>query len=565
MFDIPKEMSAIIKVIGVGGGGSNAVNYMYNQGIKGVDFIVCNTDCQALDTSPVPYKIQLGKTLTEGRGAGMNAEIGMNAAFENIDEIREVLSKNTKMVFITAGMGGGTGTGAAPVIAQVARELGILTVAIVTTPFDREGPRRILQASEGLERMRQYVDTLLVINNEKLRFTGKSLLVTQAFHQADDISAIAARGIAEVISVTGYINVDFNDVNTVLRNSGQALMGSASAEGDDRALKAVKAAMNSPLLSEDDIHGAKFVLLNITYGEKEALMDEVMEITDFIQDAAGEGAEVIWGHGLDTTLGEKLSITVIATGFSSNENSTYVAPERKVMVLDEDLKKEIVSPLNSPLQSAQTQSIPTETIQEPYLVSEETVNEAPAAPEVLDTNTFMNQPQSAPVKPEPAPVNTIKHDLFGSNEVQDSNSTIEWNVENVNPTIFDLTEELNPVGNVQQPEAPVAEQPEVIRHVLVDDAADKVRNYRIQSTVLPEEAQRRNEERVAKLQEITSKIQNAESIMEFENEPAYMRRNFDVTEETPSKENNVSRFGLSSNNDGESGLGNNSYLHDNVD
>ena len=199
------------------------------------------------------------------------------------------------------------------------------------------------------------------------------------------------------------------------------------------------------------------------------------------------------------------------------------------------------------------------------MVSEETVNEAPAAPEVLDTNTFMNQPQSAPVKPEPTPVNTIKHDLFGNNEVQDSNSTIEWNVENVNPTIFDLTEELNPVGNVQQPEAPVAEQPEVIRHVLVDDAADKVRNYRIQSTVLPEEAQRRNEERVAKLQEITSKIQNAESIMEFENEPAYMRRNFDVTEETPSKENNVSRFGLSSNNNGESGLGNNSYLHDNVD
>ena len=563
MFDIPKEMSAIIKVIGVGGGGSNAVNYMYTQGIKGVDFIVCNTDCQALDTSPVPYKIQLGKTLTEGRGAGMIPEIGMNAALENIEEIREILSKNTKMVFITAGMGGGTGTGAAPVIAQIARELGILTVGIVTTPFDREGHRRILQAAEGLDRMRQYVDTLLVINNEKLRFTGKNLVVSQAFHQADDISAIAAKGIAEVISVTGYINVDFNDVNTVLRNSGQALMGSASAEGDDRALKAIKAAMNSPLLSEYDIHGAKFVLLNITYGEKEALMDEVMEITDFIQDAAGECAEVIWGHGLDTTLGEKLSITIIATGFSSNENSTYVAPERKVMVLDEDLKKEIVSPLNSPLQSAQTQSIPTETIQEPYLVNEETVNEAPAAPEVLDTNTFMSQPQSAPVKPES--VNTIKHDLFGSNEVYDSNSTIEWNVENVNPTIFDLTEELNPVGNVQQPEAPKAAQPEVIRHVLEDDAAEKVRNYRIQSTVLPEEAQRRNEERVAKLQEITSKIQNAESIMEFENEPAYMRRNFDVSEETPSKENNVSRFGLSSNNNGESGLGNNSYLHDNVD
>ena len=219
-FDIPKGMSSIIKVIGVGGGGSNAVNHMFNQGIVGVDFIVCNTDRQALDISPVPHKIQLGLTLTEGRGAGMIPEVGMNAAIENIEELREVLSKNTKMVFVTAGIGGGTGTGAAPVIAQVAKDLGILTVGIVTIPFDFEGRKRRLQAEEGLEKMRQNVDTLLIINNEKLRAFGKNMALTKAFAEADNILTVAAKGIAEVISVTGMINVDFNDVNTVLRNSG---------------------------------------------------------------------------------------------------------------------------------------------------------------------------------------------------------------------------------------------------------------------------------------------------------------------------------------------------------
>ena len=232
IFDIPKDTNSIIKVIGVGGGGSNAVNFMFNQGIKGVDFVVCNTDRQALDISPVPYKIQLGKTLTEGRGAGMLPEVGMNAAFENIEDLREILSKNTKMVFVTAGMGGGTGTGAAPVIAQVAKELGILTVVIVTLPFDFEGKKRRLQADEGLERLRQNVDTLLVINNEKLRTIGKSLTLTEAFQKADNILTIAAKGIAEVIADTGVINVDFNDVNTVLRNSGRALIGSAVASGE---------------------------------------------------------------------------------------------------------------------------------------------------------------------------------------------------------------------------------------------------------------------------------------------------------------------------------------------
>ncbi|NBU91592.1 MAG: cell division protein FtsZ [Flavobacteriia bacterium] len=359
-------MNEIIKVIGVGGGGSNAVNYMYNQGIKGVDFVVCNTDRQALDISPVPCKIQLGKTLTEGRGAGMLPEVGMNAAFENIEELRELLSVNTKMVFVTAGMGGGTGTGAAPVIAQISKEMGILTVGIVTIPFDFEGKKRKMQAEEGLEKLRLNVDTLLVISNDKLRTIGKSLSLSEAFQKADNILTVAAKGIAEVIAETGLINVDFNDVNTVLRNSGRALMGSAIASGENRALEAVKGAMNSPLLNDHDIHGASFVLLNITYGDKEILMDEIMEITDFIQDAAGDDAEVIWGYGYDSNLGENISVTLVATGFSSSNNQGSVSlPERKVMNLTDEVKKEITAPLTSPFETTEAK-----IWDEPFLKSE---------------------------------------------------------------------------------------------------------------------------------------------------------------------------------------------------
>ncbi|GAB5419279.1 MAG: hypothetical protein Crog2KO_33790 [Crocinitomicaceae bacterium] len=318
-FDLPKdEATSIIKVIGVGGGGGNAVNHMYNQGIKGVDFIVCNTDLQALEVSPVPHKIQLGPSLTEGRGAGSLPEIGMNAAVENIEEIREFLGSGAKMVFVTAGMGGGTGTGAAPVIAKVAKELGILTVGIVTVPFNFEGRKRRIQAEEGLEEMRANVDTLLVINNERLREVTGNLSITNAFEKADDILATAARGIAEVIAVTGAINVDFNDVNTVMRDSGVAIMGSSAAEGDNRALKAVEQSLESPLLNDNDISGAEYVLLNITYGDKEVTMDEITEITDFIQEAAGSTADVIFGHAKDDDLGDKLSVTVIATGFASS-------------------------------------------------------------------------------------------------------------------------------------------------------------------------------------------------------------------------------------------------------
>jgi cell division protein FtsZ len=264
-FDLPKNQSSIIKVVGVGGGGSNAVNHMFSQGIDGVDFLVCNTDQQALDISPVPHKIQLGSTLTEGRGAGSIPEVGKNAAIENIDQIREILKTNTKMVFITAGMGGGTGTGAAPIIAEAAKELGILTVGIVTLPFAFEGRKRKLQASEGIKEIKQYVDTLLVINNDKLREIYGNLSVGAAFDHADNVLTTASKGIAEIITRIGYINVDFEDVRTVMSEGGVAIMGSAAAGGENRAITAVEHALTSPLLNDNNIRGAKYILLNIKF------------------------------------------------------------------------------------------------------------------------------------------------------------------------------------------------------------------------------------------------------------------------------------------------------------
>ncbi len=317
-FDMPVNRSSIIKVLGIGGGGSNAVNHMFTKGIKNVDFVICNTDSQALTNSPVPVKIQLGASLTEGRGAGNKPAIGREAAIENIDDVIEVLSNNTKMVFITAGMGGGTGTGAAPVIAKAAQELGILTVAIVTIPFRNEGQRRINQAMEGIAEIEKYVDSLLVINNEKIREMYGDLRVSEAFSRADDVLAVAAKGIAEIITVHGYINVDFADVETVMNNSGVSIMGSATATGPDRAMEAVQEALNSPLLNDNNIEGARNLLINITSGSEEATMDEIGEITDFIQSCAGEDADMIWGNGVDENLGEALCVTVIATGFETN-------------------------------------------------------------------------------------------------------------------------------------------------------------------------------------------------------------------------------------------------------
>jgi cell division protein FtsZ len=317
-FELPVNKHSIIKVLGIGGGGGNAVNHMHSLGIKDVDFMVCNTDAQALANSPVPLKIQLGESLTEGRGAGNKPEIGRQAAIENLNDVTEVLSNNTKMVFITAGMGGGTGTGAAPVIAKAAKELGILTVAILTIPFRNEGQRRINQALEGIAEIENHVDSLLVINNEKIRSIYGDLKVSEAFSKADDILAIAAKGIAEIITVHGYINVDFADVETVMTNSGVAIMGSAKSEGEDRAIKAVQDALKSPLLNDNDIKGAKNILINITSGTEEVTMDEIGQITDYIQECSGSDADLIWGNGVDENLGNQLSVTIIATGFGTN-------------------------------------------------------------------------------------------------------------------------------------------------------------------------------------------------------------------------------------------------------
>ena len=317
-FELPVNKSREIKVIGIGGGGSNAVNHMYKQGIKDVDFIVCNTDAQALASSPVPVRIQLGESLTEGRGAGNKPEIGRQAAIENLQDVIEALEGSTKMVFLTAGMGGGTGTGAAPVIAKATKELGILTVAIVTIPFRFEGQQRINQAIEGINQLEEHVDSLLVINNEKLREIYGDLKLSEAFAKADDILSMAARGIAEIITVPGYINVDFADVETVMKDSGVAILGSGTATGEGRAVKAIETALNSPLLNNNDITGADNILLNITSGEDEISMDEVGEITDYINHSASRNATIIWGTGMEKSLGEEISVTIIATGFKTN-------------------------------------------------------------------------------------------------------------------------------------------------------------------------------------------------------------------------------------------------------
>ena len=566
-FDLPRDYNSIIKVIGVGGGGSNAVNHMFNQGIVGVDFIVCNTDRQALDISPVPYKIQLGAQLTDGRGAGMLPEVGMAAANENIEEIRELLSKNTKMVFVTAGMGGGTGTGAAPVIAQVAKDLGILTVGIVTIPFNFEGKKRRLQAEEGLNKMRENVDTLLVINNERLREFGKDMSLTDAFSYADDILTVAARGIAEVISVTGVINVDFNDVNTVLRNSGHAIMGSASAEGENRALEAVTSALTSPLLMDNEIDGARYVLLNITYGSKEVMMDEITEITDYIQEAAGATADVIWGHGLDSSLGEKISITLIAAGLKDVPlNGFEKAPERKVVDLHAENNKEITSLLTNPVSSVEgSGNSKDEFSEEPFLKSEQiTDNTIPA--ESISQNFSEKKSYDlfeSAVEINPSVILDVNDDTNFVEEItfHENEATSNTEAKDVQPEFsWDIG-----VSNSDASESStkIEEKEEIVRHMLEEEVIMELDSEVKQTT--PEEQQKIAQERSSKIIEYTNKLKNAEGIADFENEPAYVRRNISLNQSIPSSEESVSRFGLSEEEDGKSGLRSNNFLHDNVD
>jgi cell division protein FtsZ len=524
-FDLPKDQSSIIKVIGVGGGGGNAVTHMYNEGIKGVDFIICNTDQQALDVSPVPNKIQLGASLTEGRGAGAIPEIGKNAAIENIDEIKDILSKNTKMVFITAGMGGGTGTGAAPVIAKVAKDMGILTVAIVTIPFTFEGRKRKTQAELGLDELKRSVDTILIINNDKLREMFGNLTLGNAFAKADNVLATAAKGIAEVISKTGNINVDFNDVSTVMKDSGAAIMGSASANGEGRAIEAVTNALTSPLLNDNNIEGATYVLLNITYGANEMSMDEMSEITDYIQDSAGSTAEVIFGLAHDESLEDAINVTLIATGFHTNPlTGLDKEPEKTIHKLDDTEVKAVVNQIESPTDNNQwtptvedkVEGIIEDEVEEPFLkVKEKTVEQ----------------------------------------------TEINWS--------FDANTEESKQEEIN---SEVKEEKEVIRHYLTDEVEDKVELEKNTSKPIlsQEDQQRRAKERMERIQEYTQKLKNSNGLTELEKEPAYKRRDINFEDiEHSSEEVNESRFTLGKTDEnGQTKIelkSNNSFLHDNVD
>lgn len=361
-FDLPKEKSSIIKVIGVGGGGSNAVNHMFSQSIEGVNFIICNTDAQAIALSKVPNKVQLGPHLTQGLGAGANPDIGRQATEESLEEIKRILEVNTKMAFITAGMGGGTGTGGAPIIAKICKDLGILTVGIVTTPFGYEGKRRLQQAQDGINSLKNYVDTLLVISNDKLRHQFGNLKMKEAFAKADDVLATAAKCITDVINSTGQINVDFADVCTVMKNGGVAILGNAAANGENRAQSAIEQALNSPLLNDNDIKGAKWILININSaeGEHEFTMDEVEIIQNYILSQAGEDTDVILGMGYDNTLGDHIGITLIATGFHHKDPFTKERPK----VADKKEEK-IVMQLSMPSPEEKKA-----TIQQPVLFEE---------------------------------------------------------------------------------------------------------------------------------------------------------------------------------------------------
>jgi cell division protein FtsZ len=544
-FDLPKEQSSIIKVIGVGGGGSNAVNHMYRLGIKGVDFVVCNTDHQALDTSPVPTKIPLGQSLTEGRGAGSIPDVGKNAAIENLEDVNEILAKNTKMIFVTAGMGGGTGTGAAPVIAQAARDMGILTVGIITVPFTFEGRKRRTQAEEGIEKMRESVDTLLVINNDKLREMFGNLTLVNAFENADDVLAIAAKGIAEVISVTGQINVDFNDVNTVMKDSGVAIMGSAEAEGENRAIKCVENALNSPLLNDNNIDGAKYVLLNITYGTQAVLMDEISDITDYIQEEAGSTADVIWGHGYDESLGDKLCVTIIATGFNTTPHTglSMKAPKKNIMNLEDDSPEIITNEseqLTEPITNIVEESLeetpelnPSESAMKRYVLEEDD--------EISEENEITNDTEESD-----------NSSLYEQNN-QQSDGKVRFLLED--DEMPNLDTDLKQSENTQIVEA---------------DLMTANDEEKIVDQVKQVESKAISDERLERIKKATDKLRSPLGLNEMESEPAYKRRNVDLKDVKYSDDSSSSRYTLWENiNDSgekETGLSdNNSFLHDNVD
>ncbi len=495
LFDLPKDEPSIIKIIGVGGGGSNAVTHMYKQGIVGVDYAICNTDAQAMHLSPVPNKISLGQLLTEGRGAGSKPSVGKQACLESLEEIKDFLESGTKMAFITAGMGGGTGTGAAPIIAKAAQELGILTVGIVTLPFTFEGRMRVSNGMEGLDDLRKNVDCLVVISNDKLRQIHGNLSISQAFSQADNILCTAAKGIAEIITVPGYVNVDFEDVNTVMRGSGVAIMGTAAVEGENRARRAVDEALNSPLLEENNIRGAKNILVNITSGVKEATMDEIFEITEFIQEEAGNETNLIWGNCYDERLGEKIAVTIIATGFE--------AADRK-----------------NKMQGQNAQQAPSNERQIVHLDDE-----------------------AAGKKPQPSLFTITSDEAYAPVDEKAANS-LEFEFDNIRETVDKIRR--------QTP----ANEPFVHREV--EDLSPEERRRRI-------EAAQRHREEVRNRPINVVKLNSPQTIIDLENQPAYLRKNINLDDVPDAERQEMSSWTISLEEEGEIRMNGNSFLHDNVD
>jgi cell division protein FtsZ len=520
-FDLPKHHKSIIKVIGVGGGGSNAVNHMFRQGIKDVEFVVANTDLQALNGSPVPYKLQLGVNLTEGLGCGANPEVGRAAAIESKEQIREMLM-GTKMVFVTAGMGGGTGTGAAPVIAKIAKDMDILTVGIVTAPFSFEGKKKMAQAELGIDAFRSSCDTVLVILNDKLREIYGNLSIGQAFGEADNVLTTAAKGIAEIITLAGYVNVDFQDVRTVMLNAGAAVMGSAETRGESRAIKAAQQALASPLLDNHDIMGAKKILLSIISGEEAELqMDELTTITEYIQEQAGDEAEVIFGHGVDPDLGDRIRATVIATGFVSERMLKSESNAKKVHELDRSQISLFEGVDNSVNQQTQELKLKVKTDNDRPILKEDKQDELPPTKEekhIQERTYFFEVPNK--VESNSQEEDEGEESLFGNDEEE-----------------FDLGKEIS------------ADQ------VINEEGMMEVRKTKKR---LEEQARIRRE----KLQSAKKQEMSKEEFNEKWTLPAYLRRGVKMDNVPHSSESFISRYNL---NDDNNLLGNNKFLHDNVD
>jgi len=535
----PKQFPSIIKVLGVGGGGSNAVNHMFKQGITGVDFAVCNTDVQALEASPVPTKIEIGNK--NGLGAGAKPEVGKAAAEESIDKIKELLSDDTtQMLFITAGMGGGTGTGAAPVIAKLAREKNILTVGIVTLPFMFEGRRRKQQAEIGIDELKQHVDALLVISNDKLREQFGNLVLGEAFGQADNVLANAAKGIAELITVTGYINVDFEDVRTVLKDSGKAIMGSAKAEGEERAGRAIEDAMNSPLLNDNEIAGATDILLYITTGTKDITMDEITEITDYVQKESGNDADTIWGVGKDESLGDNIGITIIATGF----DKVIDKPQQEIT------KKRIgeVGEHSSP------------TIPVPQVVKTPNASGISSNEKVNEKNNITDKIELIEVKKTNTNTITSFNTTKAEPKIVHTLSQVEDKpIEKKNP--ITNTEKTSPSSYIRQSEKSYLSLSHTISSKSIEPEPDIK-----ESTNNDEDINKNAAERVNKLMGLSINLRSHEKISELEREPAYVRKQVQLDDTDYSAESSISRYTL-----GEDSKNNpviksdNSFLHDNVD